>query len=555
MKASDLFIQCLENEGVKYIFGLPGEENEDIMMSLLKSKVQFVTVRHEQAAAFMADGYGRLTGEAGVCLGTLGPGATNLVTGVANANLDNAPVVAITGQGDTRRLHKESHQNIDVLSVFRPITKWNASIDHPCNIPEVVRKAFKIAEAEKPGATHIELREDIAKLDVETTPIPHLHTRRPGPDRKVIEQAVQLIEEAKHPIILIGNGAVRKNASKQIREFIEKTRIFAAHTFMGKGVVSYNDPYNLFTIGLQAKDYLACAFEYADLVITIGYDLVEYPPKLWNQNTQRNIIHIDFTPAEVDENYRVTVEVVSDISDAVRTLNELIDETKLKREENIYARFREQMYEDITKYRNDTTFPLKPQKILSDVREIMGTLDILMSDVGAHKMWIARNYQCYEPNTCLIPNGFCSMGGAMCWAIIAKMLYPERKILAISGDGGFLMNVQDLETAVRFKVPFVNLVWNDGKYALVEWKQLNHFGITSHTTFGNPDFVKLAESFNALGYRIDKAEKLKSVLLRAFEESKEKQCPAIIDCPVLFEENLKFTEQSKRIVCELPRNR
>lgn len=548
MKASDLFIRCLENEGVKYIFGLPGEENEDLLISLLGSTIQFVTVRHEQGAAFMADAYGRLTGEPGVCLSTLGPGATNLLTGVANANLDNAPVVAITGQGDTRRLHKESHQNINVLSVFKPVTKWNASIDHPSSIPEVIRKAFKLAETEKPGATHIEFREDIAKMEVEGTPLPHLHTRRPGPDQKVLEQAVSLITQARHPLILIGNGAVRKNASKHIREFVRKTGIYAANTFMGKGVVSFDDRYNLFTVGLQGRDFHSCAFEKADLVITMGYDLVEYPPKLWNQGKEKQIIHIDFTPAEIDDHYRVAVEIVSDISDAVRTLNEMIEEKQLG-DESGFGHIRDQMLHEFNQYKDDSSFPVKPQKIIADAREALSEWDILLSDVGAHKMWIARHYQSYQPNTCLIPNGFCSMGGAMCWGMTAKLLHPERKILAMSGDGGFMMNVQELETAVRLGLPLVVLVWNDSRYALIEWKQINHFGKSAFCTFGNPDFVSLAESFGAMGFRVTKTQDLKKILNTAFIETEKQRLPAIIDCPVDYKENLRFSERMKELVC------
>jgi acetolactate synthase-1/2/3 large subunit len=322
MQAAELFIKCLENEGVEYIFGLPGEENAHFMMALEDSSIRFVLARHEQGAAFMADVYGRLTGKPGVCLGTLGPGATNLVTGVADANMDRAPLIVITGQADSQRQHKESHQHMDVVGLFKPVTKWAIPIIHPDNIPEVVRKAFKLATTEKPGACHIELAEDIAAQPAGDPPIAPQRLRRPVPDDKIVNQAMDVIRSAKRPIILAGNGAIRRRASKQLRRFAEATGIGVISTFMGKGSVDRDAPYCLFTIGLQAKDLVACAIDAADVVITLGYDMVEYHPRLWNRENNKRIVHVDFLPAEIDDHYHVEVEVVGDLAHTLWMFNE-----------------------------------------------------------------------------------------------------------------------------------------------------------------------------------------------------------------------------------------
>ena len=479
MKASDLFVQCLEAEGVERIFGLPGEENADLMLSLTNSDIDFVLCRHEQAAAFMADAYGRLTGKAGVCLATLGPGATNLVTGLADANMDRSPVVAIVGQASTSRLHKESHQNMDAIGMFRPITKWAGSITQADTMPEMVRKGFKIAEQEKPGVCVLELPEDIAKHDTTKNPIESYKTRRPAADYKAVRAAVDAIAAAKNPIILSGNGAVRKRAAKQLRRLAHKVGIGVVNTFMGKGAVPRSDDHCLFTIGLQQRDHINEALDAADLVIAVGYDLVEYAPPRWNRLGGKTIVHIDYSSAEIDESYDVDVEIVSDIADALWQINEEIN-ARFEGDLPLFdigdrAELRARIAADLWSECDDPDFPMKPQRILCDVRDVMGPDDILLSDVGAHKMWIARYYQCDEPNTCLISNGFCSMGFALPGAIGAKFAYPDRRVLAICGDGGFLMNVQDLETAVRRKINIVILVWVDGGYGLIKWKQEDHF--------------------------------------------------------------------------------
>ena len=546
MKASDLFVRCLENEGVEYIFGIPGEENADTMLSLNDSPIDFVLCRHEQAAAFAADVYGRLTGKSGVCLATLGPGATNLVTGVADANMDRAPVVTIIGQASTTRLHKESHQNMDAIAMFRPISKWAQSIYDERNIPEVVRKAFKIAEAEKPGATVIELPEDIAENSVDLAPMKTGKTRRPAADHKAIKQAVDLIASAKKPLIIAGNGAVRKRAAQQLVRLAHKSGIGVVNTFMGKGAIPRTDPHCLFTMGLQGRDHIIAATEAADVIISVGYDLVEFSPAFWNKSGGKKIVHIDFWPAEVDSDYPVEVDIVSDVADALWQINEELNarydnEGKLPLFDiNDHKKMRDTILEDFAMEKDDASFPMKPQKVLWDVREAMGAEDILLSDVGAHKMWISRYYQCDTPNTCLISNGFCSMGFALPGAMGAKVALPDRKVLAICGDAGFLMNVQDLETMVRRKLNAVIMVWIDGEYGLIKWKQQNHFnGKHSELKFGNPDFELLAQSFGMWGKTLTAADQLPGALTEAFAQDG----PALIAVPIDYAENMKLTKR------------
>tara|TARA_Y100000741_G_scaffold131981_1_gene99399 strand:+ start:18876 stop:20537 length:1662 start_codon:yes stop_codon:yes gene_type:complete len=545
LKASDLFVRCLEAEGVEKIFGVPGEENADFMISLIDSPIEFVLCRHEQAAAFMADGYGRLTGKAGVCLSTLGPGVTNLVTGLADANMDRAPTIAIIGQASTSRLHKESHQNMDSIRMLRPISKWAHSIYKPDTIPEMVRKAFKIAEQEKPGVTVLELPEDIAKKEAESpTLIEPRKTRRAAADHKAVKAAVDAIMNAKNPIILSGNGAIRKRASNQLRRMAEKTGIRVVNTFMGKGAVSRSDPHCLYTIGLQGQDHVNAALYEADVVVAIGYDLVEYAPKLWNKQTKKTIVHIDFWAAEIDEDYIVDVEVVSDVADALWQINELLDaeykdKLPLFKIED-HQTLRKTITDDFEMEKDDKTFPMKPQKVLWDIREALEPSDILLSDVGAHKMWIARYYQCDEPNTCLISNGFCTMGFAFPAGMGAKFAFPDTRIVAVCGDAGFLMNVQDIETAVRHKLNIVTVILMDGEYGLIKWKQQNQFeGKHSELKFDNPDFAMLAQSFGAWGKVISSADEFKPALEEAFKQNG----PALIGVPIDYSENMKLTKR------------
>ncbi len=551
-KASDLLVRCLEAEGVSHIFGVPGEENADLMMSLMDSEIEFVLCRHEQAAAFMADAYGRLTGRPGVCLSTLGPGATNLVTGIANANMDRSPVVAIVGQAATTRLHKESHQNMDAVAMFKPITKWARSITNAATVPEILRKAFRMAAMEKPGACIVELPEDVAKTRVAGRPMAAAGTRRPAADHKAVAQAVDLIAAAKEPIILAGNGAVRKRAAKQLRRLAHEAGIGVVNTFMGKGAVSLDDPHCLFTVGLQSGDHINSAIGDADTVIAVGYDLAEYAPEFWNKGKSKNIIHIDFERAETDQDYPVAVEIVADLADALWQINEALA-LRAKGKVPLHdigarAALRETIQSDLAAEANDDSFPMKPQRILADLRRALGPDDIVLSDVGAHKMWVARYYQCYEPNTCLISNGFCSMGFALPGAIGAKVAHPNRRIAAVCGDAGFLMNVQDIETAVRLHLNLVCVIWVDGEYGLIKWKQQNQFdGRHSDLAFGNPDFALLAKSFGMWGRALDGPNQLPAALDEAFTQDG----PALIAVPVDYGENLKLTKRLGDLVCPI----
>lgn len=546
MKASDLFVRCLEAEGVTKIFGVPGEENADVMISLIDSPIEFVLCRHEQAAAFAADTYGRLTGKSGVCLGTLGPGATNLVTGVADANMDRAPLVCIIGQASTKRLHKESHQNMDSISMFKPISKWAHSIYSADNIPEVVRKAFKVAEAEKPGASIIELPEDIAEEEIDLAPMRVVKTRRAAADHKAVAEVVELIGQAKKPIILAGNGAIRKRAATQLARLAHKAGIGVVNTFMGKGALPMSDPCCLFTIGLQSRDYINIAIDDADLVIAVGYDLVEFAPSFWNAHKEnKKLVHIDFLSAEVDSDYPVDVDVVSDVADALWQINEELNR-RFDKEPGLplfdiadRKKLRQAISDDFAQEKDDQSFPMKPQKVLWDVRKFLGPDDIVLSDVGAHKMWIARYYQCETPNTCLISNGFCSMGFALPGALGAKIAQPSVRVLAICGDAGFLMNVQDLETLVRNKVNAVIMIWCDGEYGLIKWKQQYTFGRHSELSFDNPDFELLAKSFGMWGRTLTSGDELPNALKEAFEQDG----PALLAVPIDYAENMKLTKR------------
>ncbi len=541
MNTADLFVRCMEAEGVKYVFGVPGEENAHFMMALEHSSIEFMLTRHEQGAAFMADVYGRLTGEAAVCLGTLGPGATNLVTGVADANMDRAPCVVVTGQADSQRQHKESHQNMDVVSLFRPITKWATPIIHPNAVPEVVRKAFKLATTEKPGACHIELAEDIAMLEVKgKVPLPVKKLRRPVPDDKIVNRAWEMIRKAKRPVVLAGNGCVRKRASHQLRRFCEATGIGVICTFMGKGAVSRHADHCLYTMGLQARDRVSLAVDDADVIITLGYDLVEYHPRLWNPKGDKTIVHIDFLPAEVDECYHPEVEVVGDLAHTLWMLNERLAEHPCDLSVAQHQEIRAGMAADFAEHAaDDAEGVIKPQKALWDLREALGPKDIVLSDVGAHKMWIARYYQCDEPNTCLISNGFCSMGFALPGAIGAKLAEPERQVVAVCGDGGFLMNVQEMETAVRLGTKITVMLWVDGGYGLIAWKQDNHFGRHTDLSFGNPDFEKLAEAFGWYAETVNASKDLAGALDRALDA----EAPALVIVPIDYEENNKLSKR------------
>ncbi|MEY3332149.1 MAG: hypothetical protein RLZZ176_449 [Cyanobacteriota bacterium] len=545
MNTAELLVQCLENEGVQYVFGLPGEENLHVLEALKKSSIQFITTRHEQGAAFMADVYGRLTGKAGVCLSTLGPGATNLMTGVADANLDGAPLVAITGQVGTDRMHIESHQYLDLVAMFAPVTKWNKQIVRPSITPEVVRKAFKRSQTEKPGAVHIDLPENIAAMPVEGKPLNKDNSEKTYASFASIRAAAAAISQAVNPIILVGNGAIRAKSSDVVTQFATQMNIPVVNTFMGKGVIPYTHPLALWSVGLQQRDFITCGFDNADLVIAIGYDLIEFSPKKWNPEGAIPIIHIAATSAEIDSSYIPQVEVVGDISDSVNEILKLADR---QNKPNPYSiGLRSNIRADYEEYAKDDEFPIKPQKLIYDLRQVMGPDDIVISDVGAHKMWIARHYHCHSPNTCIISNGFAAMGIAIPGALAAKLVHPNRKVVAVTGDGGFMMNCQELETALRVGTPFVTLIFNDGGYGLIEWKQENQFGLgnSSFVHFGNPDFVKFAESMGLKGYRVESVTDLVPLLKEALAQD----VPA--DCRVDYRENRRFTQKAGELSCEI----
>ena len=551
MKVSDLFVACLEEEGIQYIFGVPGEENADFMLSLEDSrKITFILTRHEQGAAFMAEVYGRLTGNPAGCLGTLGPGASNLITGVADANMDRAPMLVLTGQGTTRRLHKESHQVMNVVAMFEPVTKWAISIRHPDTIPEIVRKAVRVARMEKPGAVHIELPEDLARQQSHRPPMVPRRFHRSVPDGLTLRQAFAMLMEARRPVILAGNGCIRKpEASRELRTLCERTGIGVISTFMAKGCVDHEAPYCLYTVGLGARDYANLALDDADLVLTLGFDMVEYHPSLWNAGGDKLIVHADFQPAEIDQCYHPEIELVGDLATTLRELNQLLaagapPQFDLARQHRLRALLREDFR---THAEDDTEGSIRPQKALWDARQVLGPEDILLSDVGAHKMWIARYFHCHEPNTCLIPNGYCAMGFALPGAIAASLVHPQRRVLGIAGDGGFLMNVQEMETAARLGSNIVMLVWEDLGYGLISWKQDIEFQRHTDLSFGNPDWLLLARSFGWHGHLCTNSRDLRATLEAAFAEPG----PSLVAIPIDYRENPLLTQRLGQIDARL----
>jgi len=536
LRAGEVFIRCLENEGVTHIFGVPGEENIDVLDALIDSPIEFVQTRHEQGAAFIADVYGRLTGKAGVCLSTLGPGATNLVTGVADANMDRAPVVAIAGQGATTRLHKESHQILDLVNLFEPISKYSVQIGAPEIVPEVVRKAFKIAQSEKPGCSFIDFPENIAAMEIDMLqPLKVQSAAVAIAPAGKCEQVAKLITDAVAPIIMVGNGVIRNKASEALVDFAEKLNVPVATTFMAKGVIPSSHRLSLGAIGLQAHDYVSFGFDFADLIICVGVDMVEYHPSLWNPDRNKKIVHIDISPAEVDQHYILEAGVIGDMSDSLSRIS-----AKAKRRENTpLHKLPSIIKQEYLAYSEDDHFPIKPQKIVHDLRQVLDRDDIVVSDVGAHKMWIARMYQAEAPNTCIISNGFAAMGIALPGAIAASIAFPNKKAVAVCGDAGFMMNNQEIETALRLGLDLVVLIFNDSKYGLIEWHQKRHFGRATGIDFSNPDFVAFAESFGAKGYRVESTDALIPTLETALGDG----TVSIIDCPVDYSENMKLTEK------------
>jgi acetolactate synthase-1/2/3 large subunit len=544
MKSSDLLLKCLEAQDVKQIYGVPGEENADIMISLLDSPIEFIICRHEQEAAFMADMHGRLTGKPGVCLATLGPGATNLVTGLVTSNLDKVPSIGIIGQAATTRLHKESHQNMHAIPMFQPVTKWASSISVNSIIPEVVAKAFKLAQGAKPGAVVIELPEDVAKEDSEATPIlKQFHENLGGAEKGALQEAVALIKASKKPLLLAGSGATFYECDSELKTFVEKTGLFVTTTFMGKGVLSDDHPNSLFTVGLGMKDIALEAFEEADLVITLGYDMIEWHPDRWNQGEKKTIIHIDTLATEVDQAYLPELELIGDLNVILEQLNANLGDTQPKEES--FADLRNRIAQDLARLTTDDAFPMKPQRIIADLRAELDEHDILVSDVGAHKMWIARQYHTYHSRTCFIHNGFASMGGAMPGATMAKMLKPGKHVVALCGDGGFVMSIQALPTAVRYKVPITIVVVEDGHYGLIKWKQEAAFNRSSHVELHNHDLVMVAEAFGAHAIRVNETDSFALALKEARGITDK---PTVIVVPIDYSENMKLTAHLGELV-------
>ncbi len=552
--AADLLVECLEAEGCAYVFSVPGEETMDVLDSLSRSeRIRHVTTRHEQGAAFMADVHGRLTGVSAVAMSTLGPGATNLITGVADAFLDRAPMVAITGQTGSDKLHKEAHQLVDIVRMLDPVTKWNTRVERIDAIPEIVRKAFRVAELEKPGPTHIELPENLAAMPPESgdavRPLEPTKTYFPEPTDEAIAHAARLISTSSRPIILAGNGVLRQHASDGLRALARGLHVPVAVTFMGKGAVDDRSHLSLMAVGLQARDHVLTGFDRADLVVSVGYDLVEYAPSHWNPDGSKPIVHIDTQPAEVDAQYRPTIELIGEIGGTLRRLLDALlplgiggrDATERHelKETLVNADLRVALLRDLEAYEADDGFPVKPQKAIADLRRALGPDDIVVSDVGAHKIWVARLYQAYQPNTVIISNGFAAMGISLPGAIAAKLIHPERRVVALCGDGGFLMNSQELETARRIGANVTVVIWRDDGYGLIDWKQRNEFGRPFGVEFGNPDFVAYAESFGIAGFRVATSADLYPTLMRALDVPG----PTLVEVPIDYRENLRLTER------------
>jgi acetolactate synthase-1/2/3 large subunit len=544
MKASDLLVRQLVEEGVEHVFGLPGEEVLSFLESLRTSRIKVHITRHEQAAAFRAAAYGRLTKKAGVCFSTLGPGATNLVTGIAHAQLIGAPLVAITGQKALRDNRQARFQLIDVVSLMTPITKKSVSIADPSTIPTVVRNAFKLAQAERPGAVHIELPEDVAESTTDGAVQLRGTLRRPAPDAKAVALAAELINGARHPLILLSGGANRNLITGELVPFVEKTRLHAVHTQMGKGVVSDASEYSLYATGIHRRDYVNCGLDQADLIIAIGYNVVEYPPYVWNRNLDKRIVHIDFTEAELDKYYNPVLEVVGDVSLALRLLGPQISRSK---NDEVFSAMRAFLSEKFDRP-FERKFPPTPQEVVWHVRNVLGSDDIVALDNGIYKLWFSRLYKTYKPNTFLVDNALASMGTGLASAMTAKMLNPDKLVLAVVGDGGFMMNAQELETAVRCNIPVVTLILNDNAFGFVKWEQQAKGFTNFALDYGNPDFARFAESFGAAGLRLREGDDLSEVLREAFSLKR----PAVVECLIDYSVNYAtFSQELANLQCEV----
>jgi acetolactate synthase-1/2/3 large subunit len=536
---AELIVKCLENEGVEVVFGIPGEENIRFIKALAASNIRYVLTRHEQGAAFMAEMYGRVTGRAAVVSATLGPGAINMQLGVADATTNSTPMVAISAQVGQDREYKESHQYVDLVSMFAPITRWSAGIPTAHAIPEMVRKAFKVAETERPAAVYLAVPEHIdedAEDYPELAPLPRNVVRADAPAARQVARAVDILRSAQRPVVLAGHGAARSDATKALIRFSEELGIKVANSFHGKGVMPDDHPNGIGTLGFMRHDYVNFGFDNADVVIAVGYELQEFDPVRINPQGDKKIIHIHRFPAEVDAHYSVDVGIIGDISDSLNQLTEAMDG---RRFDDVEVPGSGLLDEEFTRGQQDSRFPLAPQRVVADTRAALGRNDVVLVDTGATKMWMARLYPTYERNTCLISNGLSTMGFALPGALGVKLAQPESKVLAVVGDGAFLMNSQEIETAVREKIPLVVLIWEDGGYGLIEWKMDLELGEHHYVSFGNPDVVKYAESFGAKGYRIGSAEELLPTLRAALDDDGV----SLIACPVDYSENLRLTDR------------
>ena len=531
MKASDLFVQALEAEGVEYVFGIPGEENLDLLNSLRESSIQLVLTRHEQAAGFMAATYGRIKGRAGVCLSTLGPGATNLVTAAAYAQLGAMPMLMITGQKPIKTSKQGQFQIVDVVDMMKPLTKYTQQIVSGDNVPSRVREVFRCIEEERPGAGHLELPEDIAREGTDAKLIPKSSVRRPTAEEKAIAHAVEMIEDAKHPLLLIGAGANRKTTSKMLRQLVDKTGIPFVSTQMGKGVLDERDPLFLGNAALSDGDFIHRAIDKADLIINVGHDVVEKPPFFMKEGGTR-VIHINFLTASVDPVYFPQVEVVGDIANSIWQIRERIT-TQSSWDFAYFAKVREALDKHLREGTDDPRFPVYPQRLVADVRKVMPSEGIIALDNGMYKIWFARNYEAHLPNTVLLDNALATMGAGLPSAMAARIVHPNRRVMAICGDGGFMMNSQELETAVRMKMNLVVLLIRDDGYGMIKWKQAS-MGLASFgLDYGNPDFVKYAESYGAHGCRVESADGL----VRCLEECFETPGVHVVEVPIDYSEN------------------
>ena len=543
MKTSDLFVKALENEGVEYIYGIPGEENLDFLESLKASSIQLILTRHEQAAGFMAATYGRLTGKPGVCLSTLGPGATNFVTSAAYAQLGAMPMVMLGGQKPIRKSKQGQFQLVDVVGMMKPITKYSEQINDGNNVPYMVREVFRLSSEERPGAAYLELPEDIAASETDSEVYDVIQCRRSQANPVCIQHAVEMIEASKTPLLLIGAGANRKSATEALTQFINKTGIYFFNTQMGKGVVDERHPQFLGTSALSENDFLHCAIERADLIINVGHDIVEKPPFFMEKGGTK-VIHINFFPARCDEVYFPQLNIAGDISDTIDALT--FATPKLTQDLRYFERVKEFVDDKVTEYFDDKRFPILPQRLVRILRKRLDDEDIVTLDNGIYKIWFARNYTCHSSNTLLLDNALATMGAGLPSAMVAKQLNPNKKVVSINGDGGFMMNSQELETAVRMKLDLVVIILNDSAYGMIKWKQegkgFDNFGLD----FNNPDFVKYAESFGAVGHRPQSHDEFETIL----EAALYSEGVHVIDLPVDYSMNHHILNViTKEIAC------